>query len=302
MPSFGEKLKQEREKRKISLEQISISTKIGTRMLQALEEDRFNQLPGGIFNKGFVRAYSHCLGLDEDQTVAEYLAASGDAPPPRTEVASRENGVRENEEHIRRLESIAESPPRRLPWGLLAAILLLITLALALWTRHQRERALQTVVPVPATATLPPAQMSGEMSAKNSDAANLNAPPEVRGALSSPAESVASSAATPASSARDSSAAATSGEFTIVIMAHEQSWLSITADGKSAPPELLSAGSERTVHGEKEVVIRAGNSGGVDFRFNGRKLDSDAKYGEIRTVTFGPGGIVSSVPPATSTP
>ena len=43
MPSFGEKLKQEREKRKITLEQISSSTKIGTRMLQALEEDNFNQ-------------------------------------------------------------------------------------------------------------------------------------------------------------------------------------------------------------------------------------------------------------------
>ena len=50
-------------------------------MLQALEEDKFNQLPGGIFNKGFVRAYSRCVGLDEDQTVAEYLQASGDAPP-----------------------------------------------------------------------------------------------------------------------------------------------------------------------------------------------------------------------------
>ena len=81
LPSFGEKLKLEREKRKITLEQISVSTKIGTRMLQALEEDKFNQLPGGIFNKGFVRAYSRFVGLDEDQTVADYLQASGDAPP-----------------------------------------------------------------------------------------------------------------------------------------------------------------------------------------------------------------------------
>src|SRR5208283_6224597 len=105
LPSFGEKLKQEREKRKITLEQISASTKIGTRMLQALEEDKFNQLPGGIFNKGFVRAYSHCLGLDEDQTVAEYLEASGDAPAPRTEIPLREDEARENEEHVRRLEA-----------------------------------------------------------------------------------------------------------------------------------------------------------------------------------------------------
>jgi cytoskeletal protein RodZ len=91
LPSFGEKLKQERVKRKITLEQISVSTKIGTRMLQALEEDKFSQLPGGIFNKGFVRAYSRCLGLDEDQTVAEYLEASGDAPFVRTKPAKMKN-------------------------------------------------------------------------------------------------------------------------------------------------------------------------------------------------------------------
>src|SRR5208282_5443618 len=105
LPSFGEKLKQEREKRKMSLEQISSATKIGTRLLQALEEDKFSQLPGGIFNKGFVRAYSRVVGLDEDQTVAEYMQASGDAPPPRTEIPIREDEARENEEHLRRLEA-----------------------------------------------------------------------------------------------------------------------------------------------------------------------------------------------------
>src|SRR5208337_5598993 len=120
LPSFGEKLKSEREKRKITLEQISSSTKIGTRMLQALEEDRFNQLPGGIFNKGFVRAYSRCVGLDEDQTVADYLEASGDAPPVSTEIAAREDGARqdreqENSENISRMEAISDSPARPLP-------------------------------------------------------------------------------------------------------------------------------------------------------------------------------------------
>src|SRR5580658_8517162 len=146
LPSFGEKLKLEREKRKITLEQISVSTKIGTRMLQALEDDKFNQLPGGIFNKGFVRAYSRVVGLDEDQTVAEYLQASGDAPPVRTELASRESGdrennresnredrLRENEEKQRmiRLEAVADDPPRQLPWGFFAAVLLLLALALS---------------------------------------------------------------------------------------------------------------------------------------------------------------------------
>src|SRR5208283_1981384 len=139
LPSFGEKLKQEREKRKISLEQISSSTKIGTRMLQALEEDKFNQLPGGIFNKGFVRAYSRCVGLDEEQTVAEYLQASGDVPLARTdagghEAVGRENRARENEHNVRRLEAISDDPARPLPWGLFAALLHLVALVLSLWS------------------------------------------------------------------------------------------------------------------------------------------------------------------------
>src|SRR4051794_3901320 len=87
LPSFGAKLKLEREKRAVTLEQISLSTKIGMRMLQALEEDKFNQLPGGIFNKGFVRAYAHHIGLDEDQTITEYLEASGEGPAPEPEAA-----------------------------------------------------------------------------------------------------------------------------------------------------------------------------------------------------------------------
>ena len=152
MPSFGEKLKLEREKRKITLEQISTSTKIGTRMLQALEEDKFNQLPGGIFNKGFVRAYSRFVGLDEDQTIAEYLEASGDAPPVSTEIVAREDGARENAENVRRLEASADAPARHLPWGLFAAALLVIALALSLWSRHQREQAQHLVRPNPTAA------------------------------------------------------------------------------------------------------------------------------------------------------
>ena len=122
MPSFGEKLKLEREKRKITLEQISSSTKIGTRMLQALEEDKFNQLPGGIFNKGFVRAYSRCVGLDEDQTVADYLEASGDAPPVSTEIVAPEDEGRENrgkyEENLSRSGSQQRRPCPPTPLGL----------------------------------------------------------------------------------------------------------------------------------------------------------------------------------------
>src|SRR3954466_15474556 len=67
MASFGERIKREREMRGVSLEEIAESTKIGKRNLEALETEDFDKLPGGIFNKGFVRAYAKYLGLDEDQ-------------------------------------------------------------------------------------------------------------------------------------------------------------------------------------------------------------------------------------------
>src|SRR5271157_5772889 len=44
-------------------------------MLRALEDEHFDQLPGGVFNKDFVRAYARQVGLDEEETVADYLAA-----------------------------------------------------------------------------------------------------------------------------------------------------------------------------------------------------------------------------------
>ena len=80
MASFGAQLKQERERKGVTLEDISLTTKIGTRMLRALEEEHFDQLPGGIFNKGFIRAYARCLGMDEEQAVADYLVATGVTP------------------------------------------------------------------------------------------------------------------------------------------------------------------------------------------------------------------------------
>jgi cytoskeletal protein RodZ len=73
--AFGEKLRKQREQRGISLDAISNTTKISPRMLRAIEDEHFDQLPGGVFNKGFVRAYARQVGLDEEETVSDYLAA-----------------------------------------------------------------------------------------------------------------------------------------------------------------------------------------------------------------------------------
>jgi cytoskeletal protein RodZ len=73
MGQFGDKFRKAREAKELTLDDVSNVTKIGPRMLQAIEEENFDRLPGGVFNKGFIRAYAKHLGLDADEAITEYL-------------------------------------------------------------------------------------------------------------------------------------------------------------------------------------------------------------------------------------
>jgi cytoskeletal protein RodZ len=79
---FGEQLKREREMRGVSLEEISVATRIAPRFLEALESEQWEQLPGGVFNRGFIRSVARYLGLDEDSLVAEYALQTRGRPDP----------------------------------------------------------------------------------------------------------------------------------------------------------------------------------------------------------------------------
>lgn len=72
--AFGDKFRTAREKKELSLDDVSNVTKISSRMLQAIEKENFDQLPGGVFNKGFIRAYAKHLGLNDEEAITDYLA------------------------------------------------------------------------------------------------------------------------------------------------------------------------------------------------------------------------------------
>lgn len=84
MPSkpFGEHLKREREMRGVTLEEIAAATRIAPRFLAALESEQWELLPGGVFNRGFIRSVARYLGLDEDSLVAEYALETRGRPDP----------------------------------------------------------------------------------------------------------------------------------------------------------------------------------------------------------------------------
>jgi cytoskeleton protein RodZ len=75
--NFGERLKRERELREVTLQEITSATRIGPRFLEALENEDWEKLPGGVFNRGFVRSIARYLGLDEEALLGEYDLAHG---------------------------------------------------------------------------------------------------------------------------------------------------------------------------------------------------------------------------------
>ncbi len=80
MSELGTTFKNKREELNLSLSEASLSTKIGARMLAAIEEGDFKMLPALPFAKGFVRAYANYLKLDADKMVALYLDEIGETP------------------------------------------------------------------------------------------------------------------------------------------------------------------------------------------------------------------------------
>ena len=88
--TLGEKLRLAREERGISIMEVSEQTRISPLYLEAIENDDYSPLPGGIFNKGFVKSFAKYVGVDENEALQDYArlitqqTGSEDSMEPQT--------------------------------------------------------------------------------------------------------------------------------------------------------------------------------------------------------------------------
>jgi cytoskeletal protein RodZ len=99
MESLGTYLRQERELRQISLEEVAQTTRIPLRTLQLIECDELDRLPGEVFTRGFLRSYACTIGLDENDVLERYSRHReeeevAEAPAPVAAVTPPESGRR----------------------------------------------------------------------------------------------------------------------------------------------------------------------------------------------------------------
>jgi cytoskeleton protein RodZ len=237
--AFGERLKRERELRGISRDEVCSATRIGSRFLDALENERWEDLPGGIFNRGFIRAVARFLGLDEDDLVAEYDLAI-------------------QEQHLENREPATLPPPpaqatkprlRRLAiLGALSALFLIV----ATWIGWKWYHAafLQTANKYPVIAALPPSRQSGPPPASTPD----------------PASPANSSVAPPGSVENKAEG------LELKIEAGKETTVSILADGSKVFEGSMIAGQSRTFTAQNAIDISAKDAGALLLELNGQTL------------------------------
>jgi cytoskeleton protein RodZ len=297
--SFGEKLRRERELRAVTLDEIAEATKIGSRSLKALEDEQFDILPGGIFNKGFVRAYAKYLGIDEEQAVADYMAAIGESaakPGPVSEdvIASI---AKKRSEPERKIDPEEKTSSKL--WVVLAVVALIAAGSYSSW-KYIQQRKIQKQADFEAlkAAAQPGVSLPGEFATPVKDVtpqAVVPAPqtttPQPRTAQ--PATTATPAATPPAQSKTQPPTATVPGEFAIKLHATEGAWVSIQADGKTVIEELLSANYERTITAKDKIVIKVGKPGALEVSFNGKPVGPLGPSDKTVTRTFTSEGLVT---------
>jgi cytoskeleton protein RodZ len=281
LAGFGEKLRRERELRGISLDQIAAATKISTRMLKAIEEEKFDLLPGGIFNKGFIRSYAKFLGIDEEQAVADYVAATGPEEPVN---------------NLPQIADVPERPTRQLDeegtisWTTIVVLVLLVAVGYGGWTYHNHRKAEKesraTTAPVAAISTPPVEAPPAERTLKAEVPAPK--PPSTAPLESTPAKSAPATSASPAALKTDATEPAPKPSVDLIIHTNEESWVQAVADGKTIFSETLPASSEKHVTASRGITLTVGNAGGVEVTYNGAALPDIGGPGKVRTIVFSP--------------
>jgi cytoskeleton protein RodZ len=305
MATIGETLRRERQRRNLELDQVSRELKIPPRLLEAIEEENFERLPGGVFAKSFVRQYARMLGLDEEEAANEVQRALTPAAVPQfgaSPTAKRAASLPEF--YVPKVEAWQHVHDPRSTWSSpLAALGLVVVAMLGCslvygWWQRQRHPALAATPALHREQLAPAPKNAGPVPQPAAPAPQQVSTP-AEPAPAAPAGTTSAAAAT----SRASETPAVSGEAAAVkveVTAAEPVWMSARSDGKYLFSGTLKANETRTVEAANTVLLRLGNAGGVTITLNGKPIGEVGSKGQARTVQFTSGGfqIVAPKPSA----
>ncbi len=244
----------------MTLREVSASTKIPVSKLQAIERDEIENLPGGIFTRGFVRSYAEAVGLDPQDTLARFEARFPDEASVATLHATIEG--RANEEFAKR---------QRTARGVVQLGLLMVPLVAWL------------LVVVLSDDRPPP------MPASPGDTGPASAPasePFPASQAEPPVDPAARAEAPPPADV---------GRLTMEISPTSDCWVLASVDGDTVISRVLGSGEREVLAAQEVIDLRIGDAGAFVFTINQRPGRSLGASGEVVNMRVTPSNYLSFV-------
>lgn len=262
MPTIGDYLREGREALGISLEEISKRTCISIRQLDALETNRLERLPGGLFNISFARQYARELGLNEDEAANRIKDAMGIADSqPKMQVGRAAFSL---DEPVSKLSEWASNFFRKHGGSTISALVGAALIGGGLYAYNLTDKD-ESVTETPVVVT-----------------EDLEAVP------SKPIE--------PAANPIEVAQRVPSAPIELQIEVLETVWVRAVVDGTRLFEETLSQGAVRPISAQEQVELKVGNAGGVLLSLNGEDLPAIGPRGHVKSVTVTPTGVELNEP------
>lgn len=251
---IGVDFRRARERAGLTLQEISARTKIRESFLEAIERDEFEQLPGGLLRRGFLRAFAHEVRLDPEEIVQRYWNEfEADAPGPESVAEPA--------------APLAPAPdPARLNRLVTAAVVVMAILFVYLIERPDEDNV--------------QSPESGQPSMWPVGAETGAAGPSAGPPLPEEQSPIGGGNATASADAVDG--------LTIEIHPTGVVWVQASADGTRVLYALVYPNERHVMHARRELVLRVGDAGAFQYSVNGVRGRPVGGRGEVREIRVTP--------------
>jgi cytoskeletal protein RodZ len=242
MSTLGIRLRELREAKGVSLDDIARSTRVGRPHLEALEREDWAELPAPVFVKGFIRAYCDFLDAPAAEALGLYREASGEPVKPE------------------RVQYVMRRAPSHRAGPLVVGLVLFLALGASLFALRVGLKGSPRQAP-------PSSAASGSA---RGDAAPASTPAPMAAAPAVPVQPRPVPAAEPKPPGQR-----------LLVRAVEPTWIRVQVDEGQVAEELLQAGAVREWTAARRFVLTVGNAGGLELDLNGKRMPALGARGVV---------------------
>jgi cytoskeleton protein RodZ len=282
MASVASELKAEREKRNIPLAQIAADTRISLHYLESLEEGRYSDLPGGMYNRAFLKAYCEVLNLDQREIMRRYEAEI--SPPFEKQSKSKTQ--------VTQVRSFKMSPV------VIWSVMLLISACGVFFSRKWIANIFSPYFSHTPVANLryepPPQQLSQpsppEVTQPSTPTGITTGPvlPESAPPPAVPApdrvtspESSAAAPLNPPATKEAPPVPENAPALRLDMQVVDKCWISVSTDGHLITRKTFEPGETQSFDAAEQLSIIVGNAAGVQLKINGKAVKPLGKSGDV---------------------